>query len=84
MLALNGRIRLARIRWHGETVGSCTVLDGYLDRAERTISVGVREMAGRPNGGGTHFDRTAENLKHATHVRASGETRRQLIEGDRE
>ena len=39
-------------------------------------------MAGRLNGGGTHFDRTAENLKHATHVRASGETLRQLIEGE--
>ena len=82
MLTLNGRIRIARRRWHGDTVGSCTVLDGYLDRAERTISVGVREMACRLNGGGTNFDRTAENLYHATHVRASGETLRQVIEDE--
>ena len=71
-----------RTRWHGEAVGSCTVLDGYLDQAERSISVGVREMACRLNGGGTNFDRTAENLKHATHVQASGETLRQLIEDE--
>jgi len=82
LLTLNGRIRIARIRWHGPTAGSVTVLDGYLDRAERTISVGVREMACRLNGGGTNFDRTAENLFHATHVRASGETLRQRIEDE--
>ncbi len=39
-------------------------------------------MACRLNGGGTHFDRTAENLKRATHVAASGETLRQLIEDE--
>ena len=39
-------------------------------------------MACRLNGGGTNFDRTAENLSHATHVRASGETLRQVIEDE--
>lgn len=82
MLTLNGRLTIARTRGHGAAVGRRTVLDGYLDRAERTISVGVREMAGRLNGGGTNFDRLAENLFHATHVRASGETLRQLIEDE--
>jgi hypothetical protein len=82
VLTLNGRVCVRRIRWHGAGVGSCTVIDPYLDRAERTISVGVREMACRLNGGGTNFDRTAENLAHATHVRASGETLRQLIEAE--
>ena len=52
MLTLNNRICLKRIRWHGPTTGSGTVIDGYLDRAEKTISVGVREMACRLNGGG--------------------------------
>lgn len=79
---LNGRLCVKRIRWHGPITGSCTVIDQYLDRAERTISVGVREMACRLNGGGTNFDRTAENLKHATHVDTSGETLRQLIESE--
>src|SRR2546423_2874228 len=37
-------------------------------------------MACRLNGGGTNFDRTAENLAHATQVAASGETLRKLIE----
>jgi hypothetical protein len=82
ILTLNGRVCIKRIRWHGPTTGSCTIIDSYLDQAEKTITVGVREMACRLNGGGTNFDRTAENLKHATHVEASGETLRQLIIGD--
>ena len=71
-----------RIRWHGETVGSCTVIDSYLDRAERTISVGVRELACRLNGGGTNFDRAAENLSHAAKLEVSGETLRTLVEAE--
>lgn len=39
-------------------------------------------MACRLNGGGTNFDRTADNLFHTTHVRASGETLRQVIEDE--
>ncbi|OWK36776.1 hypothetical protein [Fimbriiglobus ruber] len=80
MLTVNGRVFVRRIRWHGAGVGSWTVIDTYLDRAERTISVGVRELACRLNGGGTNFDRTAENLAHAADIRASGETLRVLIE----
>ena len=82
MLTLNGRVRVKRIRWHGPATGSCTVIDGYLDRAEKTISIGVREMACRRNGGGTNFDRAAENLAHAASVHASGETLRKLIEDE--
>jgi hypothetical protein len=58
------------------------VIDAYLDRAERTISVGVREMACRLNGGSTNFERTAENLAHAAQVSASGETLRVVIEAE--
>ena len=81
MLTVNGRVRVRRIRWHGSD-GSRTVIDSYLDRAERTISVGVRELACRLNGGGTNFERTAENLSEAAQVEASGETLRKLIEGE--
>ncbi len=82
MLSVNGRVRVTRTRWHDPGVGSRTVIDAYLDRAERTISVGVREMACRLNGGGTNFDRTAENLAEAAQVEASGETLRTLIEAE--
>ena len=82
MLTINGRVCVTRIRWHGVGVGSCTVIDTYLDRAERTIRVGVRELACRLNGGGTNFDRTAENLAAAAQVEASGETLRTLIEDE--
>jgi hypothetical protein len=82
VLTVNGRVGVTRIRWHGESTGSCTVIDPYLDRAERTISVGVRELACRLNGGGTNFDRTAESLWHAAQVHASGETLRTLIEAE--
>lgn len=39
-------------------------------------------MACRLNGGGTNFDRTAENLAEAAQVRASGEALRVLIEDE--
>ena len=58
------------------------MIDGYSDRAEKTISIGVREMACRRNGGGTNFDRAAENLAHAASVHASGETLRKPIEDE--
>jgi hypothetical protein len=82
VLTINGRVCLKRIRWHEAGVGSRTVIDVYLDRAERTISVGVRELACRLNGGGTNFERTAENLACAALVKASGETLRKLIEDE--
>ena len=50
MLTINGRVFLKRVRWHGAGCGSQTPLDLYLDKAEQTISVGVREMACRLNG----------------------------------
>jgi hypothetical protein len=82
VLTINGRVCVTRIRWHGAGVGSRTVIDAYLDRFERAISVGVRELACRLNGGGTNFDRTAENMAKAAQVEASGETLRKLIEAE--
>ena len=32
MLTVNGRIAIRRTRWHEDGVGSCTVIDAYLDR----------------------------------------------------
>jgi hypothetical protein len=79
-LTVNGRILLRRVRWHGQDFGSVTPLDAYVDKAELTISVGVREMACRLNGDSKNFDKAAANLARAAQVVASGETLRDLIE----
>jgi hypothetical protein len=79
---INGRIFIQRIRWHSPIAGSCTIIDRYLDQAEQTISVNVREMVCRFNGAGTNFDRTAEDLKHGMHLEISGESLRQLVESE--
>jgi hypothetical protein len=80
ILTVNGRVDVKRIRWYAAGVGSGTVIDRYLDQAERTISVGVRELACRLNGGGTNFERVADNLAHAGQVHLSSEALRQVIE----
>lgn len=82
MGTINGRICLKRIRWHGDGVGSSTPVDLYLDKAEQTMSVGVREIACRLNGDGKNFDKTAENLGRAAQIFSSGETLRVLIENE--
>lgn len=82
VLSVNGRVVLTRIRWHDAGQESCTFIDRYLDTAERSISVGVRELACRLNGRSSNFERTAENLAHAAQVFASGETLRTLIEAE--
>jgi hypothetical protein len=82
LLTINGRIRLARIRWHDAQEGSRTELDAIVDAAEQAISHGVREMACRLNRGSTSFRMTADNLSRAAHLEVSHETLRQLIESE--
>jgi hypothetical protein len=79
---INGRVSLCRVRWHGEEVGSSTPLDAYLDKAEQTMSVGVREIACRLNGDGKNFDKAAGNLARAAQIHTSGETLRVLVENE--
>jgi hypothetical protein len=79
---INGRVALRRIRWHGDGVGSSTPLDAYLDSAERTMSVGAREIACRLNGDGKNFDKAADNLARAAQIYTSGETLRMLVENE--
>jgi hypothetical protein len=57
-------------------------VDAWVDLAEATISLGVRELACRLNGTSSNFDKTAENLARAAQVGACGETLRQLIEAE--
>ena len=53
VLTVNGRVRLWRRRWHSAADGTTAPLDGWVDAAEASISLGVREMACRLNGDGT-------------------------------
>ena len=82
MLTINGRVRLLRRRWHSSGEGTSTPLDAWLDAAEATISVGVRELACLLNSGGSNFDRAAANLARAAQVTLSGETLRQVVEAE--
>jgi hypothetical protein len=63
-------------------VASCHPLDGWLDKAEDTVSLGVREMACRLNGASRSFDKAADNLARAAQVRLSGELLRQVVESE--
>jgi hypothetical protein len=80
ILTVNGRVRLWRRRWHSPGQGTSTPLDAWLDLAEASISLGVREMACRLNGDGKNFDKAADNLARTAQVELSGESLRQLVE----
>jgi hypothetical protein len=80
ILTVNGRVRLWRRRWHSSGQGTLTPLDPWVDVAEASISLGVRELACRLNGDGKNFDKAASNLARAAQVQVSGETLRLLVE----
>ena len=82
LLTVNGRIALSRRRYAAAGVGSCYPLDAWLDRAEDTISLGVREMACRLNLASRNFDKAAENLGRAAQIPLSGEFLRQVVESE--
>jgi hypothetical protein len=82
VLTINGRVRLLRRRWYSQGEGTTTPVDQWLEIAEATISLGVREMACRLNGDGKNFDKAAANLARTAQVRLSGETLRVLVEAE--
>jgi hypothetical protein len=82
VLTVNGRVCLRRRRWHSPVEGTTAPLDAWIDVAEASISLGVREMACRLNGDGKNFDKSATNLARAAQVSLSGETLRQLVEDE--
>ncbi len=53
-----------------------------MDRAEDSISLGLREMACRLNLASRNFDKAAENLGRAAQVYLSGEFLRQVVESE--
>ena len=74
ILTVNGRISISRRRYAAPGAGSSYPLDCWLDRAEDSISLGLREMACRLNLASRNFDKAAENLGRAwLQVYLSGE-----------
>jgi hypothetical protein len=82
VLTVNGRITLSRRRYAGPGVGSTHPLDAWLDRAEDSLSRGLRELACRLNLASRNFDKAAENLGRAAQVHLSGEFLRQVVESE--
>ena len=82
ILTVNGRIRITRRRYAESGLGSCYPLDSWLDQAEDTISLGLRELACRLNLASRNFDKAAENLGRAASVHLSGEFLRQVVESE--
>jgi hypothetical protein len=82
LLTINGRITLLRRRYAAPGADSTYPLDAWLDRAEATISLGVREMACRLNLDSRNFDKSADNLGRTAQIRTCGETLRQLVESE--
>jgi hypothetical protein len=82
VLTVNGRITLSRRRYAAPGVGSCHPLDAWLDRAEDSLSLGLRELACRLNLASRNFDKAAANLGRAAQVHLSGEFLRQVVESE--
>ena len=82
VLTVNGRIALLRRRYAAPGLGGHFPLDTWVDRAEDTVSLGLREMACRLNLAARDFDKAAENLARAAQVRLSGEFLRQIVESE--
>jgi hypothetical protein len=82
LLTVNDWVRVERTCWHCPGQGSSTPADAFLDTAEATISLGVRELACRLNQNARSFDKAADNLARAAQIRLSGERLRQLVEAE--
>jgi hypothetical protein len=82
VLTVNGRITLSRRRYFAPELGSHFPLDGWLDKAEDTVSLGLREMACRLNMASRNFDKAAQNMARAAQVHMSGELLRQIVESE--
>lgn len=82
VLTVNGRITLSRRRYAAPGVGSCHPLDAWLDRAEDSLSLGLRELACRLNLASRNFDKAAADLGRAAQVHLSGEFLRQVVESE--
>ena len=82
VLTVNGRITIVRRRYTAAGVGSTHPLDAWLDKAEDSLSLGLRELACRLNLASRNFDKAAENLQRAAQVTISGEFLRHVVESE--
>ena len=81
-LTINGRIAIARRRSAAPGVGSTHPRDAWLDRAEDSLGLGLRERACRLNLAPRAFGKAAENLRRAAQVTISGGFLRQVVESE--
>ena len=79
-LALPGYIALMRTRYARTDGSSVVPVDALVDQAQRTISLGVGQLACRLALDAHSFQRAAANLQAAAHLVLSDETLRQLVE----
>jgi hypothetical protein len=75
-LTANGRIALRRRRF----ADGQTPMDQFLDQAQATLSLGVRQFCCLLNADSPSFARAANNLCRTTGVRCSAEFLRQVVE----
>jgi hypothetical protein len=73
-------VGLRRRRWQIKGGGGCSATDKAIDKAEATVSLGLRELCCRQNADARSFDRAAETLWRVGQVRVSGELLRQVVE----
>ena len=75
-LTANGRINLRRRRFDNAT----TPMDAFVDQAQATVSLGMRQLCCLLNADSPSFDRAAGTLQHTTGIRLSAELLRQVVE----
>jgi hypothetical protein len=75
-LTANGRIALRRRRF----ADGQTPIDQFVDQAQATLSLGVRQFCCLLNADSPSFARAANNLARTTGVRCSAELLRQVVE----
>ena len=81
-LTLPGSVALRRERYERADRSSVIPCDGWLDQADKSISLGVRELACRLGMDSSSFGRAAGNLRAAAQLSLSRETLRQLVESE--
>lgn len=77
-----GRVDWTRRQYWSREGSSVVPVDALVDRAEATVSVGVREACCRLGTNGSSFARAARDLLFIGGVRLSGESLRRIVEDE--
>lgn len=81
-LSSNGRVSLRRRCWRMLAGGLSIPVDGLLDAAEATVSLGTRELCCRTAVDSKSFARAAEQLCHSAQLSISVASLRELVESE--